>query len=364
MSGRILAQLMDTVRNALKESVEIVESRLWLDSKTALCWINNQGEWKQFVRHRVNEILRLSRKNEWGHCPGKENPADIGSRGVLATELKESMLWWKGPTWLVGPREEWPKKGLIVETPESVEEVKKSSVLVVQEVHVKVSNVSCVVDINRYSKLDKLLRVTSLVVRFIFNLRARVKEVLKRSGEVEKGEIVEAENLWIQAVQIDLKSASNFETLVKDLGIVSDGAIMKCKGRLGNSKLDAAVKEPVILPKDHRFTVLVIESCHERVHHGGIRGTLAELRARFWVPKGRQGVKKVLGKCVVCRKTQGKSCGVPPMAALPDFRVRVVPPFSKVGVDFAGPLFVKGVSGEWKRSTLLCFLVALQGLSI
>ena len=78
MSGRILAQLMDTVRNALKESVEIVESRLWLDSKTALCWINNQGEWKQFVRHRVNEILRLSRKNEWGHCPEKENPADIG----------------------------------------------------------------------------------------------------------------------------------------------------------------------------------------------------------------------------------------------------------------------------------------------
>ena len=94
---------------------------------------------------------------------------------------------------------------------------------------------------NRYNKLDKLLRVTSLVVRFIFNLRARVKEVLKRSGEVEKGEIVEAENLWIQAVQIDLKSASNFETLVKDLGIVSDGAIMKCKGRLGNSELDVAV---------------------------------------------------------------------------------------------------------------------------
>ena len=62
------------------------------------------------------------------------------------------------------------------------------------------------------------------------------------------------------------------------------------------------LREPVILPKDHRFTVLVIESCHERVHHGGVRGTLAELRARFWVPKGRQGAKKVLGKCVVCAK--------------------------------------------------------------
>ena len=56
---------------------------------------------------------------------------------------------------------------------------------------------------------------------------------------------------------------------------------MKCKGRLDNSELDVAVKEPaVILPKDHTFTVLVIESCHERVPHGGVRGTLAEARCK------------------------------------------------------------------------------------
>jgi hypothetical protein len=82
MSGLILARLMDTVRSPLSVDVEMSNTYYWLDSKTALCWINNQGEWKQFGRHRVNEILRLSKKEEWRHCPGLENPADLGSRWV------------------------------------------------------------------------------------------------------------------------------------------------------------------------------------------------------------------------------------------------------------------------------------------
>ena len=62
MSARILAKLVAAVKTALDVQVEIVETCYWLDSKTALCWINNKGEWKQFVSHRVNEILKLARK--------------------------------------------------------------------------------------------------------------------------------------------------------------------------------------------------------------------------------------------------------------------------------------------------------------
>ena len=59
--------------------------------------MNNRGEWKQSVRHIVNEILKLGRKEDWCHCPGVENSADLGSRGVTASCLYESELWWKGP---------------------------------------------------------------------------------------------------------------------------------------------------------------------------------------------------------------------------------------------------------------------------
>ena len=103
MSGRDLAKLMETVQNALTEEVEIMGSRQWLDSKTSLWWINNNGEWKQLVRQRVNEILRMTGKEDWAHCPGEQNPADIGSRGELASRLKENELWWRGPAWLSGP---------------------------------------------------------------------------------------------------------------------------------------------------------------------------------------------------------------------------------------------------------------------
>ena len=62
MSGRILSTLMDTVYKALSPQVKIDGYRYWLDSKTALYWINSQGLWKQFVQHRVNEILQISDK--------------------------------------------------------------------------------------------------------------------------------------------------------------------------------------------------------------------------------------------------------------------------------------------------------------
>ena len=142
MSGRILARLMDTVKNALKEEVHITGTCQWLDSKTALWWINNKGEWKQFVRQRVNEILRLTRKEDWAHCPGEQNPADVGSRGERALKLKENELWWKGPYWLSGPQDAWPVSK-ICETSESTEEEKKVIVTLTNvEAKGEISNVN------------------------------------------------------------------------------------------------------------------------------------------------------------------------------------------------------------------------------
>ena len=79
------------------------------------------------------------------------------------------------------------------------------------------------------------------------------------------------------------------------------------------------------------------------------------LRTRFWVPRGRQIVKRILGECVTCRKLTGKPDSAPPTAALPGFRVREAPPFSRVGVDFAGPLYVKQKSGEMDKAYIALF---------
>ena len=93
MSTTILAQLMYIVRNTLQLQLRVDGLRFWLYSKTALTWTRNRGEWKQFVRRRVDEILRLTNEEEWAYCSTVENPADLGSRGVLASQLKGDKLW-------------------------------------------------------------------------------------------------------------------------------------------------------------------------------------------------------------------------------------------------------------------------------
>ena len=351
MSARILAQLMSTVKNALEEQVTLNGTRYWLDSKTAICWIQNRGEWKQFVRHRVNEILKLSAKDEWRHCPGEDNPADIGSRGALGSKLKDEELWWKGPPWLTQEESSWPTSQAITSTSESQEEMKKTSTVMIVDVQDSAS-VAKVVDIERHGTLRKLLRVTAWVLRFVQNSKPRCA---KRKGRLTREELINAENEWVKAAQQDLKRQKNFPNLESVLGLETVGGVLRCFGRLEHSDLEVESQKPIILPKDHAYTTKTIEERHERVLHGGVRETLAELRSKFWVPKDRQQVTKVISKCVVCRKLEGKAYSTPRSAALPEFRVTEAPAFSKVGVNFAGPLYVKERTTTMKKVCIALF---------
>lgn len=77
-AAKILAQMKETVVNALRGSIEFTSISLWTDSMTKLWWIRNQREWKQYFKNRVNEILRKTEMENWRHCPGKDNPTDLG----------------------------------------------------------------------------------------------------------------------------------------------------------------------------------------------------------------------------------------------------------------------------------------------
>ena len=310
MLARILAQLMDTVKLALESQLKVNRVRYWLDSSTALCWIQNRGEWKQFVRHRVNEILKLRNKEHWGHCPGEENPADIGSRGALGSKLRDDKMWWCGPQWLTQGEDKWPATVEDICTHESEEELKKTTNVMVVQVQ-RPPTVANLVDINRHGSLGKLLRVTTLVLRFINNARPDQDQTVKRRGRLKKEEFVQAEGELLKAAQADLRRQGNFQNLVSELGLIENDRILRCVGRLINSDLEVDVRRPIILPRDHAYTTLVIRDCHERVLHSGMRATLADMHSRYWVPKGRQCVKKVLSKCVTCKKQEGRAFSAP-----------------------------------------------------
>ena len=156
------------IKDALSSQVSIPKVKLCSDSMTTLYRIQDQGEWKQFVRHRVNEILQLSNKSDWGHCSSGDKPADIGSRGASAKELSNSELWWHGPSWLTEPIDRWPVRNSTKPTAESEEEDKKTAILTV--ITHATHGIDEVMEIKGYSSLRKLCRVTAWLKRFCFNI--------------------------------------------------------------------------------------------------------------------------------------------------------------------------------------------------
>ena len=37
----------------------------WVDSRTVLCWIQNDKHWKQYFKQRVDEIRQMTAKKDW-----------------------------------------------------------------------------------------------------------------------------------------------------------------------------------------------------------------------------------------------------------------------------------------------------------
>ena len=210
---------------------------------------------------------------------------------------------------------------------------------------VKLQNVINCEEFNNY---QKLLRVTSYVLRFCKNIRSKKLQVKVESsdnflvGESSVKEISEAELLWVISVQSVMKGDSKYQHSVHQLGLFTDErGVTRSRGRLQKSMLPYETKSPMLSPRNNHFTRLVIEDCHSRVLHCGVKDTLVELRTWSWVPRGRQYVKFVIHHCLVCKKMTGASYDKPPLGDLPSFRLCEVLAFTNVGVDMAGPFSLR-----------------------
>ena len=82
-------------------------------------------------------------------------------RGFTASKLEKSDLWWCGPEWIRGPKEDWMERQEIEETPENKDELKKTAVSTVEMNDI--ASIENVIDIYKYSSKEKLLRVTHVV---------------------------------------------------------------------------------------------------------------------------------------------------------------------------------------------------------
>ena len=338
LSALLLAKLMHSVASSLETEIVLVKPECYSDSKVALYWIVGMDKtWKQFVQHRVDEIRTLLPVDCWRHCPGPENPADLPSRGVSPTELAQSKLWTDGPEWLKFPS-----------SCDSVQDVSMPSecanemrVADRQALNLLVSTrnqtLEQVMQCENFSTLQRLLNVTSHVLKFL--------EVLREDAEV----------LWIRSAQQLMTCSPEFLILQKQLNLIEDEeGLWRCGGHLSNAEIRYDAKHPILLPRSHHLTLLIVRRAHQRVLHNGVKDTLNEVRSKFWIVKGRSFVRAVIHRCVICRRFEARPCLGPPPPPLPRFRVAEEPPFTYTGVDFAGPLFVKTGKAVANRKVWIC----------
>ena len=352
----LLSRLMDSLIKALSQVVTIDNVYRWTDSITVLCWIQNRKPWKQYVMHRVEEIRKLTQANNWRHCPGEWNPADLGSRGITASQLKESKVWWMGPEFLQSKEENWPKLGENVAQEnekalqEQVKKVTNTTNIFVTSADTNKTQDNNVIKCEEYSNIHRLLRVTSYVLRFKHNLRSRVcEQVVCKSGALTAEELKTARTLWVRAVQSN-EFAKEFESIKTDCAsnyvrqfnlYVDEQGVLRSRGRLENSSLPLVTQNPALLPTKHHFTLLVIKETHYRALHSGVKTTLTAIRNNYWIPRGREVVKKFIKRCVFCKRHGGKPFAHLAPPNLPSSRVDDGPPWTNTGVDYAGPLYVR-----------------------
>jgi hypothetical protein len=160
---------------------------------------------------------------------------------------------------------------------------------------------------------------------------------------------------WLKISQSSMPEMKKFGEWTNQFGLFQDSSgLWRCGGRLHNSDAPPPAVHPILLNKEHYLTILIARECHERVMHSGVKATLVELRSKYWVIQARNFIKRILHKCIVCRRYQGKPYLPPPAPPLPAFRVNEARPFSHTGVDFAGPLYVRDVVNSVPKKVWIC----------
>ena len=154
------------------------------------------------------------------------------------------------------------------------------------------------------------------------------------------------------------RSSEKAHNLQKQLGLYIDNeGLLRCKGRIEHANVSESARRPLLLLKNDRFTHLLIEKIHKETLHSGVSQTLSYVRHKYWIPHGRAVVRSVLRNCLLCRRLEGGPYKMPVMPPLPKTRVTEATPFSRTGLDYLGPLYIK--TRDDSKKVWICLFTSL-----
>ncbi|GFV01155.1 pro-Pol polyprotein [Trichonephila clavipes] len=217
----------------------------------------------------------LTDPNSWFHCSGKDNPADLLTRGISVDALTTNSKWWNGSSFL--RQIDFQTKGLDEAIPERVylTEMRKNSNpkedISLTLTVTKNNFLENIIDIS--NNYVKLIRVVSFLYRFIHNCRTRITKI---KGPLTSQEVSHAENWLIHS----LHEREFYEEMRKLLAgepipmkskltplnvFLDESNIIRVGGRLANSNLNEKAKFPMILPSRNVLTDIILSHYHKNI---------------------------------------------------------------------------------------------------
>ncbi|XP_055842841.1 uncharacterized protein LOC129909790 [Episyrphus balteatus] len=350
-------------------SIEISEKYFWSDSRTVLSWINSDHrKYKQFVAFRVGGILEETETTNWRWLPSKENVADEATKWNNKCEFHSQSRWYSGPRFLYDSCNEWPGK------PVNLEPVTEE----MRHVHLhQEEKADFQINVSRFSSWNRLLRTMAQAIRFI---RERILKVEKFGVTIRAVHLAEAECYLMRMCQSELFSEEiatlkysktqitvvcTSSPIYKLSPYLDDKDVLRMRGRIDAvSGVPLCTKRPIILPREHSITRLIVFDCHERFCHKNNETVINEIRQRFYIPKLRVLLRSIISKCQHCMNN--RCTPEPPlMGDLPHARLQTFTrPFSFIGIDYFGPLYAKIGRRSEKRWGVLITCLTVRAVHI
>ncbi|XP_062701849.1 uncharacterized protein LOC115265478 [Aedes albopictus] len=366
-------RLLDTIQN--QHTYPICQRYCWSDSGTVLAWIRSHDHrrFHKFVAVRVGEILTSTEQNEWRWVPSKQNVADLATKWGTGPQISMDSPWFQGPNFLYDSKENWPRQRPITST-----EVE------LRPAHSHLAHFYPIMDYSRFSSWSKMHRVVAHVLRFFENLRRKKDGHTLQHGILKSDELQHAEVALLKAAQREAfsreviilsKSQGPPERRHNAVGssspiytkwpFLDERGILRSRGRIGAAPYTSMdTKYPIILPKQHPITFLLVDGFHRRYQHANRETIFNEIRQRFDIPTLRRLLDKIIRKCLYCRMLKAVP-NPPAMASLPEMRLKAfIRPFTYTGLDYFGPVLVKVGRNNSKRWVALFTCLTIRAVHL
>ncbi|XP_066600991.1 uncharacterized protein [Prorops nasuta] len=333
LCGALLLSKLYQEANKIFNVDSIKKVIFWCDSTIVLNWINTPTHLlKTYVANRVSTIQDITNAKDWRHIRTDDNPADAISRGQLPSEFIKNHLWFNGPNWLSSVENKWPK--LTVDHNE-IPEMKRSICLTVLTFDTKF--------IERFSSYTKLIRVIAHCLRWkksnLHNNKSSLNATELNQSEIRVLRLVQT--VYFKDELKLLKGSSIHKGKHSNLDLFLDeNELIRVGGRLSQSNLEFSRKHPILLPNKCHITDCIIREYHESHFHTGIQTTHYNIREKFWIPDGRNQIRRIVKNCIRCSRFRSDMMKYK-MGNLPNFRTNPTAPFIHTGIDYCGPFFIK-----------------------